>query len=314
MSAKPAIRQSMSPLEWMLLVALSVLWGGSFFFNSVAIRELPTFSVVAGRVLLAAVALLVVMRVMGLRLPADRRIWTAFCSMGVLNNVLPFSLIVWGQLHVASGVAAILNATTPLFTVFVAHRLTVDEKIAPTSLLGVGAGFTGVVIMIGGDVASGLSVNVLASIAILGAALSYAFAGVYGRRFRTLGVSPIATATGQIISSSVMLTPLVIMIDQPWKLPMPNLSVWGALLGLALLSTALAYIIYFRILERVGATNLLLVTFLIPVSAILLGIGFLDEVLLQRHLLGMLLIGMGLVIIDGRIGSIFNRRRPVEEA
>ena len=313
MSAKPAIRQSMSPLEWMLLVALSVLWGGSFFFNSVAIRELPTFSVVAGRVLLAAVALLVVMRVMGLRLPADRRIWTAFCSMGVLNNVLPFSLIVWGQLHVASGVAAILNATTPLFTVFVAHRLTVDEKIAPTSLLGVGAGFTGVVIMIG-DVASGLSVNVLASIAILGAALSYAFAGVYGRRFRTLGVSPIATATGQIISSSVMLTPLVIMIDQPWKLPMPNLSVWGALLGLALLSTALAYIIYFRILERVGATNLLLVTFLIPVSAILLGIGFLDEVLLQRHLLGMLLIGMGLVIIDGRIGSIFNRRRPVEEA
>ncbi|MBT3309870.1 MAG: EamA family transporter [Gammaproteobacteria bacterium] len=300
----------MSPLEWGLLVALSILWGGSFFFNGVAIRELPTLTVVAGRVILGAVTLLVVMRVMGLRMPSGRPVWLAFFSMGFLNNVLPFSLIVWGQIHIASGIASILNATTPLFTVIVAHLLTSDEKISKSSLLGIGFGFAGVVMMIGGDAFRGWGVDILAPVAILGAALSYAFAGVFGRRFKAMGVSPMATATGQITASSVMLVPLVMMVDQPWTLPLPSLPVWGALVGLALLSTALAYIIYFRILESAGATNLLLVTFLIPVSAIVLGIGFLGEILLPKQLLGMLLIGMGLVAIDGRIWTLFISQKP----
>ena len=225
----------MSPLEWGLLVALSILWGGSFFFNGVAIRELPTLTVVAGRVILGAVTLLVVMRVMGLRMPSGRPVWLAFFSMGFLNNVLPFSLIVWGQIHIASGIASILNATTPLFTVIVAHLLTSDEKISKSSLLGIGFGFAGVVMMIGGDAFRGWGVDILAPVAILGAALSYAFAGVFGRRFKAMGVSPMATATGQITASSVMLVPLVMMVDQPWTLPLPSLPVWGALVGLALL-------------------------------------------------------------------------------
>ncbi len=304
MSERPAINTSMSLVEWALLITLSVLWGGSFFFNGVAVRELPTFTIVGARVILAAVVLLVVMRVMGLRMPSDRRIWLAFFSMGFLNNALPFSLIVWGQAHVASGVASILNATTPLFTVIVAHYLTSDEKMTGGRLLGVAFGFVGVVVMIGGDALQGLSLDVLAPTAILIAAISYAFAGVYGRRFKAMGVTPMATAAGQITASSVMLVPLVLLVDQPWALAMPSIGTWGALVGIAVLSTALAYILYFRILETAGATNLLLVTFLLPVSAILLGIGFLDEILLPKHIWGMALIGMGLAAIDGRLWAM----------
>ncbi|MBT3197104.1 MAG: DMT family transporter, partial [Gammaproteobacteria bacterium] len=257
--------------------------------------------------------LLIMMRIMGLRMPSDRHTWIAFFNMGLLNNVLPFSLIVWGQTHVASGVASILNATTPMFTVIVAHWLTTDEKITKRSLFGIGFGFAGVAIMVGGDALHGLSFDVLAPIAILGAALSYAFAGVFGRRFKTMGVSPMATATGQVIASSILLAPLVMVVDQPWRLPIPSLSAWGALVGLATVSTALAYIIYFRVLESAGATNLLLVTFLIPVSAVLLGIGFLGEVLLSKHLLGMVLISIGLVAIDGRLWALFSSRKPVNK-
>ncbi|MBT4702479.1 MAG: EamA family transporter [Rhodospirillaceae bacterium] len=290
----------MSMFEWGLLIALSILWGGSFFFNGVAVRELPTFTVVSARVVLGAATLLIIMRMMGLRMPRERRIWVAFFCMGLLNNALPFCLIVWGQIYVASGVASILNATTPLFTVIVAHFWTSDEKLTGGRILGVGFGFIGVIVMIGSEAFQGLNTDLLALMAILSAAIFYAFSGVYGRRFKVMGVSPMATATGMMIASSVMLIPVVLLIDQPWNLPMPSMASLGALVGLAMLSTALAYIIYFRILETAGATNLLLVTFLLPVSAILLGIGFLDELLLSKHLLGMALIGIGLAAIDGR--------------
>ena len=169
MSPKPTINTSMNPYEWGLLITLSVLWGGSFFFNGVAIKELPTFTVVVGRVAMAAIILLLVMRVTGQRMPKETSVWMAFFGMGFLNNVVPFSLIVWGQIHVASGVASILNATTPLFTVVVAHFLILDEKMTGGRLLGVGIGFVGVVVMIGGDVLEGKSLNLLALLAILGA-------------------------------------------------------------------------------------------------------------------------------------------------
>lgn len=314
MPAKPTINKSMVPFEWGLLIALSVLWGGSFFFNGVAIRELPTFTVVVGRVVLGAVTLLIVMRFMGLRMPTEGRIWTAFFGMGFLNNVVPFTLIVWGQAHVASGVASILNATTPLFTVIVAHFLTSDEKMTSSRLLGVGMGFVGVGVMIGGDSFHRSGLDLLAPMAILGAALSFAFAGVYGRRFKALGVPPMATATGQVTASSVMLVPVMLVVDQPWILPMPSMAAWGALAGVAVLSTALAYILYFRILATAGATNLLLVTFLIPVSAILLGIGVLDEILLPKHLTGMALIGVGLAAIDGRLLHRLTSRKRIKKA
>ena len=204
------------------------------------------------------------MQIMGLKLPTSRRVWGAFFVMGFLNNVVPFSLIAWGQSHIASGVASILNATTPLFTVVIAHVLTKDEKMTVTRLLGVIVGLVGVALMIGTDVLQSLGVNILAQLAILAAAISYAFAGVFGRHFRGMGLSPMAAATGQVMASSIMLLPIMLAVDKPWTLPVPSLATIGALVGVAILSTALAYILYFRILETAGATNLLLVTFLIP--------------------------------------------------
>lgn len=303
MNAK--IHSSMTPVEWGMLCALSLLWGGSFFFVGVAVAELPPFTIVLLRVALAALILWLVVRFMGLRMPVTEGLWGAFFAMGVLNNLIPFSLIVWGQTHMASGLASILNATTPLFTVIVAHYLTADERMTRARMLGVTVGLAGVVAMMGPAALEGIGANVFAQVAVLAAALSYAFAGVYGRRFRSLGVPPLLTATGQVTASTILLAPVALMVDRPWTLPMPGPATWAALIGLAALSTALAYLLYFRILATAGATNLLLVTFLIPVSAIFLGATILGERLNPEHFLGMALIGVGLAAIDGRFGKWF---------
>jgi len=302
------VNTKMEPFEWLLLLVLSVLWGGSFFFIGVAVKVLPPLTIVALRVGLAAVTLNLIVRATGLRMPKKWLYWKAFLSMGLLNNLIPFCLIVWGQMHIASGLASIFNATTPLFTVIVAHIFTKDEKMSGGRGVGILVGFVGVAVIIGLDSLGGLGANVLAQFAILGAALSYSFAGVYGRRFKDMGVAPLVTATGQVTASTLLLVPLTLVVDQPWTLAMPGLGVWAALAGLALVSTALAYIIYFRLLATAGATNLLLVTFLIPVSAILLGVVFLGESLAGKDFIGMGLICLGLAAIDGRIFCFFQRK------
>ncbi len=288
----------MGPVEWVLLLVLSVLWGGSFFFGKVALAELPPFTVVFGRVSLAALALNVIVVACGQRMPTSVRLWAAFFFMGLLNNLIPFSLIFWGQTRIASGLAAILNSTTPLFTVLLAHLLTKDEKLTPNRLSGVLLGIGGVAVMIGPVALGGLGGDVAAQVAVLGAALSYALAGLFGRRFKA--VQPLVTASGQVTATTIMMLPLVCLADQPWTLPPPGMWTVAALIGLALLSTALAYVIYFRILAVAGATNLLLVTFLIPVSALVLGMTVLGERLGPRHFGGMALIATGLAAIDGR--------------
>ena len=227
--------------------------------------------------------------------------WRAFFAMGFLNNALPFCLIIWGQGHIASGLAAILNATTPIFTVIVAHLFTADEKMTGPRLLGVVSGFIGVVVLTGADALQGLGTDLLAQLAVLLAAISYACAGVYGRRFRRMGIEPILTATGQVTASTVMLLPITMLVDQPWTLAMPPLFVWGAVFGAAILSTVIGYVLYFRILASAGATNLLLVTFLLPVSAIIMGAVGLGEHLEARHFAGLAFIGAGLAAIDGRL-------------
>ncbi|MCU0809002.1 MAG: DMT family transporter [Candidatus Contendobacter sp.] len=295
------INRTMGLRDWGLVATLSVIWGGSFFFIGIAVKSLPPLTLVFLRVALAAAALNLVIPALGLHMPRDRGTWSAFFAMGFLNNLLPFSLIVWGQTHIASGLASILNATTPVFTVIVAHFLTRDEKLTSNRLLGVLIGLAGVGVIIGPDALKGLGVNVWAQTAVLGAAVCYSFAGIYGRRFRRLGVHPVVTAAGQVSASAVMLLPLALAVDHPWRLPAPGESAVAAVLGLALLSTALAYIIFFRVLASAGATNIMLVTFLIPVSAILLGSLFLGEQLSWRQFLGMGLIGAGLAAIDGRL-------------
>ncbi|WP_173995001.1 DMT family transporter [Agrobacterium tumefaciens] len=296
-----AIQKQMDASEWGMLVALSLLWGGSFFFIGIAVKELPPVTIVTLRVSLAATALLIVCRIMGLHLPRQWAVWRAFFGMGLLNNIIPFCLIVWGQTHIASGLASILNATTPLFTVIVAHFLTADEKMTGNKLAGVLIGFAGVATMIGPAAFGGAISGLWGQIAILGAAISYSFAGIFGRRFKAMGVPPLMTATGQISSSTLMLIPAALLIDKPWTLAMPSLGTWGALIGIALLSTALAYLIFFRVLATAGATNLALVTFLIPVSAILLGSLILGEQLEIKHFAGMAMIAAGLAAIDGRL-------------
>ena len=300
----------MTGFEWMLLVLLSVVWGGSFFFNGIALREFPTLSIVTARVGLAALALLFLMKMLGQGIQLNRQILKAFFGMSFLNNVVPFSLIVWGQQHIASGVASILNATTPLFTMLVAHWFTTDEKINPRRLLGVLTGMGGVGLMMGLDSMESSGFHLLGQSAILLAAFSYGLAGVYGKRFAQLEIPPLATATGQLCASSMILIPLTLWIDQPWTMTIPSIEGMGSLLGIALLSTALAYVIYFRLLKTAGATNLLLVTLLIPVSAIILGVFLLDESLQPQHLSGMGLISLGLLIMDGRLLQFFRKTFP----
>jgi drug/metabolite transporter (DMT)-like permease len=257
---------------------------------------------------LAALALLAFVRLSGRRMPREGRVWAAFLGMGFLNNAVPFSLIVWGQTEIASGLAAILNATTPVFTVLVAHALTADERLTGGKAAGVALGFAGVAVLVGPEALAGAGTAVLAQLAVLGAAVSYAFAGVYGRRFRAMGVDPVATAAGQVTASALMLAPVALVVDRPWEMAAPGAETVAAVFGLALLSTALAYVLYFRILAAAGATNLLLVTFLIPPSASLMGWAVLGERLGGGELAGMALIGAALAWIDGRLPAAFAAR------
>ncbi len=293
--------KTMTPLEWGMLLTLSLFWGGSFFFVGVAVKELPPLTIVALRVSLAALILWACAPALRLVMPRRRDVVVAFLGMGLMNNVIPFCLIVWGQTQLASGLASILNATTPLFTVLAGHFLTRDERLTPLRAAGALCGLLGVVALIGPGLVEGLGGGVLAEFAVVGAATSYALASLFGRRFRRLGVSPIATATGQVTASSLMLVPIALLVDRPWTLPLPGVATCVAIAGIASLSTALAYILYFRILAGAGATNVVLVTLLAPVSSILLGAIFLHERLEPRHFVGLALIAIGLACIDGRL-------------
>lgn len=308
MATDTIVNRTMNRREWLLLLLLSVLWGGSFFFVGILVKSLPPLTIVFLRVGVAAVILNAVVRAVGTRMPATASAWRAFFGMGLLNNVIPFCLIAWSQGHITSSLAAILNATTPISTVIVAHFLTDDEKITANRLFGVVVGFLGVVVLVGPDSTRGLATDVLAQLAVLAAAVCYACAGVYGRRFKRMGITPMVTATGQVTASTALLFPAVMLIDQPWTMSAPAWPVWAAVVGVAALSTALGYVLYFRILLTAGATNLLLVTLLIPASAILMGTLLLGERLELREFAGFALISAGLVVIDGQVLSRFYRR------
>ncbi len=296
----PAVNRTMTPAEWALLVTLALLWGGSYFYIAIAIKVLPAFTIVAFRVVVGGTLLYLAVRATGAAMPRDAAAWRGYLVMGFLNNVVPFSLIAWAQSHVTSGLAAILNATTPLFAVVFAHYLTGDERMTAGRVAGVIIGFAGVIVMIGPDALGGLNADLMSELALLLASVFYALSPIYARRFGRAGHAPIVSAMGQFAAASVMMVPLAIFIDRPWTLPMPGLDVWAALIALATLSSAVAYIIYYRLLKTAGAVNLMLVTFLVPVSAILLGAVFLHERLALADFAGMALIGLGLAAIDGR--------------
>jgi drug/metabolite transporter (DMT)-like permease len=294
-------QRAMTAAEWGLLLLLSLLWGGSFFFVGLAVKALPPFTIVAARVSIAAALLWLAAPASGVSVARLAGQAPALILLALLNNVAPFSLLVWSQTHLASGLVSILNATTPVFTVVVAHLFTDEEKLDPRRLAGALVGVAGVAAMVGPELLSGIANDLVAELAGLLAALSYAAASVFARRFRRLGLTPIDVATGQVTASSLVLLPLALIVDAPWRLPAPGGATIAAIVALGALSTALAYVVYFRILAGAGATNVVLVTVLAPATAILLGALALGESLAARDFFGLGLIALGLAVIDGRL-------------
>ena len=288
--------------EWILLATLSVLWGGSFFLIEIANREYPPFTVVLGRVGIAAIVMTIWVYTTGERMPTSFRVWCKFIILGAVRSFIPFCLIVWAETQIDSSLASILNATTPIFTMILAHFLTKDEHLTPTRAIGVLVGFGGVIIIIGPDALQGLSLKGLGQIAILGAAFCYGLSHIYGRRFANMPAS--VAAAGMLIGATILSFPPALIIEKPWNLS-PGIISSIAVIGLALLSTALGFLIYYRILKVSGANNSSLVTFFIPVSAIILGVSVLNEQLRWNSITGLALILLGLSIVSNRFNYFF---------
>jgi drug/metabolite transporter (DMT)-like permease len=304
---EPVIRTQMNGRDWTILGTLAVIWGGAFFFIGVAVKHVPPLTYVWLRLTIAAAAMWGYLYFKGEKLGLPKQVWGSILLLALLNNALPFTLFGWGQTHIASGLASILNATTPIWGVVVAHFLTHDERMTPRKIAGVLLGFGGVALMIGPSLLSSLGTSGLAQLACVTASLSYALAAVWARRFRKLGVSPLSVTTGQLTAGALIMLPMSLLVDHPWTHAFPPLSAWGAITALALFCTAFGYVLYFRLIETSGATNALLVTLLVPPVAIVLGALFLSETLAPQDFIGLGLIALGLAAIDGRVLSLLRR-------
>lgn len=296
------VNKAMGLREYLYITLLSILWGASFFFIKLALREITPLTIVLIRVGVSAVILTVLVYASGKKMPSSPGIWLAFFVMGALNNLIPFSLIIWGQRHVESSIASILNASAPVFSVILAHYLTSEEKMTPGRVTGVILGMAGVGILIGFDSSHTSEMKLVGQIAMLVAALCYAISAIYGRRFRKM--PPLVIASGVLTGATVMMIPMVLIFEDPFSLHAGGVTI-AALSGLTLLSTTLAYVFYFKTLALTGPTNLLMVTFLIPVNAVFLGVIVLKESLGWSAIAGMILIFAGLIVTDGRL---FKRR------
>lgn len=306
---RPMIRTVMNRADWAILLVLALIWGAAFFFIRVAVREVPPMTYVAARLALGALGLWLFLRWRGtpLRLPA--KVWGSMVVLALLNNAIPFVLIGWAEIRIASGLAAILNATTPIWGVLVAHFWTEDERLTGRKLLGVLLGFAGVAVMIGEGLAGSFGGHAIAEVVCIAGALSYAIAGVWARRYKAMQIPPATVTMGQLVAGAVVMLPLALIVDRPWLEPVPSAAAIGAIAALALVCTAFAYILYFRLIDSAGATNALLVTLLVPPVAILLGAAFLGESLAAQDFAGLALIAVGLAAIDGRLISFLGRQQ-----
>ena len=305
----PMIRITMNGRDWAILGTLALIWGGAFFLIGVAVHHVPPFTYVLTRLTMAAAAMWAMLAWRREKLDLPRQAWAAIVLLALLNNALPFTLFGWAQTHIASGLASILNATTPIWGVIVAHLFTADEKITPRKLAGVAIGFAGVAVMIGPGLLSALGGGVLAKLACVVASLAYALAGVWARRFKKMGVSPFSVTTGQLTVGALMMLPVALIGDRPWTMAFPPVQALAAIAALAVVCTAFGYVLYFRLIDRAGATNALLVTLLVPPTAILLGVLFLGEVIAAHDIAGLALIALGFAAIDGRLFSAVSRFR-----
>jgi drug/metabolite transporter (DMT)-like permease len=287
-------------VEWGLIALQSMLWGSSYFFIAVAQPELPALTIAALRTIPASLALMTIVLSLGYRMPATLAEWRLFIFFATFNTVLPFVLIVWGQARATGGMAAILNASAPLFGIFLAHILTQDEKLSGNKVAGILLGLVGVGILVGYDFALGDADDVLARLALLAAPLCYVLANIYARN-RLGQYPPFVIAMMQMVASIFVAMPLALVVDQPWTLPLPSWNALGAILGMAIFGSALASLCHFTVLQRAGAANASLVTLIMPLTPIILGSIFLGERLTPRDMLGAAVIAAALLVIDGRL-------------
>lgn len=297
-STFPISQQSVSPTAWGLMALLALLWGGSFAANRVVLGEVGVLTTVAFRVTGGAVALWVWIFWRRLPLPSLNRV-PALIIMGLLNNAIPFTLIVWGQGHIPSGLASILNATTAIFTVLMASLLFADERLSRDKAIGVALGFAGVVLVIGTNAISALDLTALGQIAILAATFSYALAGLFARRYLR-GTRPEVSAVGMLTGAAFLIAPAAL-----WQEGVPSLcysaAAWGGLAYLALMASALAYVLFYAVLRLAGAGNLSLVTLMIPPVSVALGALMFGERLQGNAYAGFAALALGLLFIDGRL-------------
>ncbi|MEX1146849.1 MAG: DMT family transporter [Sphingomonadales bacterium] len=291
----------MGLIEWVFLFSLALLWGTAFAMTVIGLGELPPFTLAFGRIFVAALTLLALIRLFGTRLPRGGEAWRAIITSAFIGNAIPFSLIAWGQQHIPSSLSGVLMATAPLFTLVIAHFSTVDERMTGAKAAALLLGFVAVVVLVGPDALGGVASSVTGQLALLGAAFCYAGASVYGRRFRTMNLKPLPLAGAQLSAASVMMVPVVLALEQPWLIAMPSITGWLAVMELGVVATALPYIIYFRVLAVGGATNLMLVTFMVPVVAVTTGALMLGEMLEVRHFVATGILILSLAAIDGRI-------------
>ena len=296
-------QRSISPKAWAFMGLLALIWGGSFLSNKVALTEVGVLTTVAIRVGGAGVALWLYILRRGLPVPKGLG-WLKTCMiMGLLNNVVPFSLILWAQTHIPSGLAGILNAATTIFGVGLAALAFPDERLTARKAVGVALGVAGVVAAVGPAVLARFDITSLGQLAVLGAAFSYGVSGIYGRR-ALVGIRPEVGAAGMLTASACIMVPLALMLEG-----VPGLhyaaTTWAALGYLALLSSALAYILFYSVLQMAGAGNLSLVTLLIAPVAVVLGAVVYHEALPATAYLGLGLLALGMLVIDGKVLAIF---------
>ncbi len=283
---------------WFVLILLGAIWGASYMFIKVGGAEIPPFTFVEVRTLIAAVALFAVLVLRKESIPRTRRPWLTLIAMGIFNGVIPYTAITWGETHISSGLASILTAAMPLFTVLYAHFWTEDERLTIPKVLGITLGFIGVVVLFVPELRQGIQIEFWGQFAVVIAAASYGLATLIAHKYLG-GVSHVMASTGQLATAALFMLPLSLAFDNPFALR-PSFPAIGSLLILALLGTSFAYVLYYWLIEHTGATRTALVTYLIPITGVMWGALLLGERIEWEVILGLVLIIAGVGLVNRR--------------
>ena len=276
-------------MNLILLFILGAIWGTSFLFIKIIVTEIGPMTLVAGRLGLAALLMWSILRIRRVPLPRGRRIWTTYAVIGLINGALPFSLISWGEQYIPSGWAALLQATTPIFTILLAHLLTRDDRLTWGKVLGVALGFCGVGQLMWPEVRHGVSASAWSMLAIVGSSICYALASVFARR-RLRGQNPIASAAGAFTMGFVYILPLAFLLERPMQIA-PSWKALGSWAALTVMGTVIASVIYYTLLDRTSATFTTMVTYIVPINGLILG-----ALVLGEHLSPIVIISLGIVL------------------